>query len=163
MRMCTLLTLAANPNQPLPPNPSIAHCHKHRPSHHRLNTQLEFFAEEEVITIVPSFQLRHNASGMLNCIGVSCCGACVRPCRSMQQHALRSIPYTPPRSQSKPSPCNSYTCAHKRTHNHATGRVRSIPPEHAGGGAYLAGAAAAQARQVPHHAAQLAEHQQAAE
>ena len=34
-------------------------------------SQLEFFAEEEPITIIPSFQLRHNTTGMLSCIGVS--------------------------------------------------------------------------------------------
>ncbi|KAI8465082.1 MAG: DNA replication complex GINS protein [Monoraphidium minutum] len=31
--------------------------------------ELEFFAEEEPITIIPSFKLRHNATGMLSCIG----------------------------------------------------------------------------------------------
>lgn len=31
--------------------------------------ELEFFAEEEPITIIPSFQLRHSPSGMLSCIG----------------------------------------------------------------------------------------------
>ncbi|GBF97942.1 DNA replication complex GINS [Raphidocelis subcapitata] len=31
--------------------------------------ELEFFAEEEPITIIPSFQLRHNTSGMLSCVG----------------------------------------------------------------------------------------------
>jgi hypothetical protein len=41
---------------------------------HRTSPQLEFFAEEEPITIIPSFQLRHKGSnGMLSCIGVSCC------------------------------------------------------------------------------------------
>ncbi|KIZ02764.1 DNA replication complex GINS protein PSF2 [Monoraphidium neglectum] len=31
--------------------------------------ELEFFAEEEPITIIPSFQLRHSANGMLSCVG----------------------------------------------------------------------------------------------
>lgn len=134
--------------------------------------QLEFFAEEEPITIIPSFQLRTSPNGMLSCIGVraprhwkrgvalearmrshpSSAFACIGlPDRgSMQQEASRSAHRcVPPANLSTTGPHVAPAPA---------GRVRPIPPQHAGRGAHLAGAAAAQARQVPHHTAGLPRH-----
>jgi hypothetical protein len=48
------------------PAPPSAWLRPHGPN----QPQLEFCAEEEPITIIPSFQLRHNPNGMLHCIGV---------------------------------------------------------------------------------------------
>jgi hypothetical protein len=45
------------------------HPPKPKTTKRRTNKQLEFFAEEEPITIIPSFSLRNSPTGMLRCVG----------------------------------------------------------------------------------------------
>lgn len=83
--------------------------------------QLEFFAEEEPITIIPSFQLRHNASGMLSCAGVRAERETKRAQRTVHLlHARRvyAPAARPPSNSSKPTTALCHTASAHIMHQH---------------------------------------------
>lgn len=124
--------------------------------------QLEFFAEEEHVTVIPNFEHEEDG-GYIACIGVS---LVPRPCPGQASHAGRGrgrprLACTRPKqahSRTCPLPLPSSLPSSTWTSTPGAGPVRALQPQPARGGAAVDGGAHGAPGPRPHHAAPVAAH-----